>query len=110
MWCIKGVCMRVNAINGYRYHCSNRVLNHKNKNVSFDGKHDCAKFFGGLMGALGTIGAIGGTIIMTGGLAIPAIIGYGAACTAGGAIIGHQIDKGAEEYEKNKNKNDNDKK
>ena len=67
------------------------------KHPSFqNGKHECAKFFGGLAGTLGTLGAIGGTIIMTGGVAIPAVIGYGAVCTAIGTGIGHAIDKEAE--------------
>lgn len=61
-----------------------------------NGKHECAKFFGGLAGTLGTLGAIGGTIIMTGGVALPAVIAYGAGCTILGASIGHVVDKEAE--------------
>ena len=95
--------MRVNAINySPRQYTYNRNI--KQHNVSFDGKHDCAKLLGGVFGTLGTLGAVGGTIIMTGGLAIPAILGYGALSAASGVIIGHQIDKGAEKYDKNEKK------
>jgi hypothetical protein len=67
---------------------------------SFQGKHSSAKFLGGLFGALGTLGAIGGTIIMTGGVALPMVLGYGALSAGSGAILGNIIDKGAEKAEK----------
>ena len=78
---------------------------HQNQNVSFKGRHACAKAFGSVAGVLGTIGAIGGILIMTGGIgtaAIPAILGYGAVSAASGAAIGHQIDKDQPDYKKNK--------
>lgn len=69
---------------------------------TFQGKHTTAKFLGGLFGALGTIGAIGGTIIMTGGVALPMVLGYGAACAGSGAVLGHMIDKDADNDKDNK--------
>ena len=42
-------------------------------------------------GTLGTLGAIGGTIIMTGGVALPAVIAYGAGCTLIGAGVGQGV-------------------
>ena len=67
------------------------------KAISFkNGKHECAKFFGGLAGTLGTLGAVGGTIIMTGGVALLPVIVYGTGCTLIGTAIGHVVDKVAE--------------
>ena len=64
--------------------------------VNFKGKHDCAKLLCGIFGTLGTVGAIGGMLIMTGGLGaatLPWIIGYGATSAGIGAYMGHQVDK-----------------
>ena len=72
------------------------------KQPTFRGKHDTAKVLCGVFGALGTLGAIGGTIIMTGGVALPFVLGYGAACGGSGAIIGHMIDKSSPDYNKKK--------
>ena len=71
--------------------------------VSFRSKHESAKLFGIVCGVLGTAGAIGGSLIMTGGLAaIPYIIGYGALSAGIGAVGGHILDKGNNEnYKKN---------
>lgn len=68
--------------------------------VNFKGKHDFAKTLGAVFGGAGTVGAITGTLIMTGGLAaatLPFIAAYGALSGAGGVILGHQIDKDSEE-------------
>ena len=78
----------------------NFLQNKLHHQPAFQGKHSTAKFLGGVFGALGTIGAIGGTIIMTGGVALPIVLGYGAACAGSGAIIGHMVDKDAEKNDK----------
>lgn len=75
----------------------------QSSDVNFKGKHDCAKFLGGICGVLGTAGAVGGMLIMTGGLgaaALPWILGYGAASAGAGAIIGHDLDKTANKDDK----------
>ena len=104
---MKGVCiMRINPINSIGYYYS-KPTNIRQKQtpvmdnqLSFQGKHSSAKFLGGICGALGTLGAIGGTIIMTGGVALPFVLGYGAMSAGTGAILGHIIDKGAKEADK----------
>ena len=93
--------MRVNSINNYSCKHPTNIRNVKQKNVSFDGKHDCAKFLGGLFGTLDTLGAIGGTVIMTGGVALPFVIGYGALSAGSGLLLGHQMDKAADKENKN---------
>ena len=98
--------MRINPI-GANYYQFNQQRTRTaalpaNKNVSFQGKHGTAKFLGGLFGAMGTLGAIGGTIIMTGGVALPIVLGYGALSAGSGAIVGHIIDKGNPDYNKKK--------
>lgn len=95
--------MKVNPISvNYRtYRHNNRVQTNKMyQQPTFQGKHDAMKLFGGLFGALGTLGAIGGTIIMTGGVALPVVLAYGAGCAGTGAALGHILDKGAEKYDK----------
>ena len=105
--------MRVEAVNSV-YYSNKQKPNVKRfckptcssmQNVSFSGKHDCAKFFGGLFGTLGTLGAIGGTVIMTGGVALPFVLGYGALSAGSGLVIGHMMDKDGN----NKNKDDENK-
>ena len=110
--------MRVNAIkNNYQSYgmktgnmmkTNSAVISSKNSELSFQGKHTCAKVIGGLTGALGLIGSVAGVAIMTGGIglaALPAILGYSAMTTASGVWLGHQIDKdSAKEEEKEKNK------
>lgn len=79
------------------------VPEEQNPTIAFKGKHDCAKFLGGLCGVLGTAGAVGGFLIMTGGLgaaALPWIAGYGALSAGTGALIGHDIDKSAKDSDK----------
>ena len=71
--------------------------------INFKGKHDCTKFLAGICGVLGTAGAVGGMLIMTGGLGaatLPWILGYGAASAGAGAIIGHDLDKAADKNDK----------
>lgn len=65
------------------------------RQVNFEGKHDCAKFLGGVCGGLGTLGALGGIAIMTGGVSLIPTLAYGALCTGIGAAFGHAIDKSA---------------
>lgn len=70
---------------------------------SFGGKNDCAKALGGFFGILGGLGATVGLVIMTGGVALPAVLACGGACGATGAILGHQIDKDSrKDSDKNK--------
>jgi len=90
--------MRVNPVTNNYYHKSlirDKHLKVQQQHVTFEGKHSGAKILGGLFGTIAAAGAIGGSLIMSGGLALPFIIGYGAVGAAGGAMIGHQIDKGA---------------
>ena len=61
--------------------------------INFNGKHDTAKFFGGVCAGLGTLGALGGIAIMTGGISLIPTLAYGALCGGIGAIGGHIIDK-----------------
>ena len=94
--------MRVSQISVNYPNCKPRPCVKAVKQPAFQGRHDTAKVLCGVFGALGTLGAIGGTIIMTGGVALPFVIGYGAACGGSGAIIGHMIDKGNPDYNKKK--------
>lgn len=75
-------------------------INMNKKNVQFQGKHDCAKVLGGIAGGLGTLGAIGGIAIMTGGISLIPTIAYGALCGGLGAGVGHMIDKSQPDYNK----------
>ena len=60
----------------------------------FHGKHEATKVLGGLFGAVGTLGAICGTVIITGGVALPMVLGYGALSAGSGAVLGHILDSG----------------
>ena len=65
--------------------------------VQFQGKHSGLKWGAVIFGGMATLGAVGGTIIMSGGTAaIPLALAYIGLGAGSGAIIGHQIDKGAE--------------
>lgn len=67
---------------------------YKRGNVQFQGKHTCAKTLATLFGGAAAAGAIGGSILMSGGLAaIPWIAAYIGIGAGSGAIIGHSIDK-----------------
>ena len=70
--------------------------------TQFRGKHSCAKFFGGVAAGLGTLGALGGIAIMTGGISLIPTLAYGALCGGIGAAGGHIIDKAQPEYKDNK--------
>ena len=96
--------MRINPINVNYPNCKPKTTVKAHvQQPAFQGKHSTAKFLGGVFGAMGTLGAIGGTILMTGGLALPIVLGYGAACTGCGAALGHIIDKGGNpDYNKDK--------
>lgn len=92
--------MRINPVSfNYQNNYQNSSKQAKMLTVqpTFTGKHSGLKLFGGIFGTLATAGAIGGSIIMTGGLSIPFILGYGALGAASGAVIGHTIDKGVRE-------------
>ena len=69
--------------------------------VQFRGKHSGMKWGTIIFGSMAALGAVGGTLIMSGGLAaIPwaaAYIGIGA---GSGAAIGHLVEKGAEKSDK----------
>ena len=99
--------MKIQAVSFYRPKCNissnknirnslNIVTEQPRYTVEFKGKHTFAKGFAGICGGLGLLGAVGGILIMTGGLgaaALPWIAGYGAASAGAGAIVGHQLDK-----------------
>ncbi len=110
--------MRIQSISSYQIK-SNNYIKHKkvnqnytytqsqNDTVSFTSKHTFAKGFAGVFGTAGTLAAIGGMLIMTGGLgaaALPFIAGYGAVSAGIGASIGHQLDKVDKDDEDNNNK------
>ena len=69
---------------------------------TFKSKYGFTKGLAGIFGTIGTLGAIGGTVIMTGGIALPFVLGYGAACTASGAAVGYVIDTAGEDAKKDK--------
>ena len=69
---------------------------------NFRSKNQCTKFFAGVCGTLGTLGAIGGLAVMTGGVSLIPTLIYGGGCAVGGALVGHLIDKDAEENEDDK--------
>lgn len=96
--------MKINSINAnyptYRYDRSQYKHKRYHQQPTFQGKHYCTKLLGGTFGALGTLGAVGGTIIMTGGVALPFVLAYGAVCAGAGATLGHILDKGADKYDK----------
>ena len=93
--------MRVSSIcvNNYvsRTYQPKKTANHE---VNFNGKHSCAKLLGGTFAGLGTLGALGGIAIMTGGVSLIPTLIYGACCGGAGAALGHVIDRGADKYDK----------
>ena len=97
--------MRINPISVNYQSCKPKTKIQPTKvhcQPTFQGKHSTAKILGGIFGAMGTLGAIGGTIIMTGGVALPIVLGYGATCAGCGGFLGHIIDKGNPDYDKKK--------
>lgn len=95
--------MKISSIQTYnsnRNYCrsgsSKKLSASQGTSVSFGRGHEYTKALAGIFGAAGTVGAIGGILIMTGGLGaatLPFIAGYGAASAGAGAILGHQVDK-----------------
>ncbi len=81
--------MRVSPITNYQ-----RTYTCKNSQTTFKKKYPCTKFLSGIFGTMGTVGAIGGTIIMTGGIALPAVLAYGGMCALSGAGLGYAMDRG----------------
>ena len=68
--------------------------------VSFQGKHTCMKWGAAIFGSAAALGAIGGSIIMTGGLsAIPLLAAYAGLGAGTGAIIGHTVDKNSKDLD-----------
>lgn len=96
--------MRVSQISVNYSNCRPRpaVKQKMNQQPAFYGKHDCAKFFGGLCAGLGTLGALGGIAIMTGGISLIPTLAYGALCGGIGAVSGHMVDKAQPDYNKKK--------
>ena len=73
----------------------------KRNGVQFQGKNTCAKTLAALFGGAAAAGAIGGSILMSGGLAaIPWIAAYIGIGAGSGALIGHSIDKGSKQLDK----------
>ena len=65
------------------------------KRVHFQGKHSGMKWGAAIFGGAATAGVIGGTILMSGGLAvIPWALAYIGIGAGTGALIGNEIDKG----------------
>ena len=93
--------MYINPIGVANYQINRINRNVRVKNPAFQGKHDCAKFFGTLAAGLGTFGAIVGTAIMTGGVSLIPTIAYGSLCGGVGAVGGHLIDKSQNKDNKN---------
>ena len=76
-----------------------KYLNHQ---INCKSKHQCAKTFGGICAGLGTLGALGGIAIMTGGVSLVPTLIYGAFCGGIGAVGGHIIDKAQPDYNRKK--------
>ena len=105
--------MRIYPVTNYSYprYSGRQNLHMQNYNVSsvtyspsFQSKHSAKKLFTPLFGGLATAGAALGTIIMTGGVAAPFVVAYGAIGAAAGLGLGHIIDKGNKEFEENNKK------
>ena len=88
--------MRVNPINVNYQQKYTIAKKSQFSQPTFEGKHESAKALGGLFGTLATLGAIGGSLVLSGGLSLPFILGYGAIGAASGAVIGHRIDKNSD--------------
>lgn len=80
----------------------NQFQKANSRQTNFEGKHDCAKTFGVIASGLGTLGALGGIAIMTGGISLIPTLAYGALCGGIGAAGGHLIDKAQPDYNKKK--------
>ncbi len=98
--------MRVSSINPVQY--SNRVKKTQQgvSQTSFEGKHKYAKGLAAVFGSsAATAAGVGLGIIMSGGLAaIPFVIGAGAVAAAGGAALGHELDKTPDDKDNKKQK------
>lgn len=93
--------MRISPVSVYNIQSTNKnqKINHKSQ-VQFQGWKG-AKWGAAIFGTMATAGAIGGSLIMTGGLsAIPLLAAYVGIGAGSGAIIGHTIEKGAKEADK----------
>lgn len=98
--------MRVNPINSVNYLNRNNKVKQSVSQPSFEGKHTYAKGFAAVFGgSAASAAAVGLGIIMSGGLAaVPFIIGAGAVAAAGGAAIGHELDKTPDDKDNKKQK------
>lgn len=86
--------MRISPVNVNCYHKTT-------PSVKFQGKHSGLKWGATIFGSLAAVGAIGGSLIMTGGLsAIPILATYVGIGAGTGAIIGHKIDKSDKKLDK----------
>ena len=95
----KGVCvMKVYSVQPKFISVNLRNKDIKRNQPNFEGRHDCAKLFGGICAGLGTLGALGGIAIMTGGVSLIPTLAYGALCGGIGAVGGHMVDKDQPEY------------
>ena len=94
--------MRVSPINSTYMVQTKNARKTNNNTTQFKGKHSCAKVFGGIAAGLGTLGALGGIAIMTGGISLIPTLAYGALCGGIGAAGGHIIDRAQPDYNKKK--------
>ena len=102
--------MRINSINNYSYtnrgiKVKNSLSNNHTNALSFQGKRTFTKLLGGMFGATGTVGAIGGSLIMSGGILLPIVLLYGGASAVAGAVLGHMIDSPDNKKSENEEKN-----
>lgn len=101
--------MRINPV-GINY--SSRISTNKGRKlsqssyagdtVSFQKGNACKKALGMTFGTSALLGSVLGTIIMTGGVILPAVAIYTGIATAAGVAIGHEIDKADDKDDKKK--------
>ena len=100
--------MKISPISNYKFQSTNKVQkNYNNSQVQFQGLKG-AKSGAAVFGAAAALGAIGGSIIMTGGIAaVPLLATYIGIGAGSGAVLGYVLEEGAKEAEiKEKEKTD----
>ena len=93
--------MKISPVRVYNIQTNNKNQKINNQSqIQFQGLKG-AKWGAAIFGTAATIGAISGSIIMTGGIsAIPLLAAYVGIGAGSGALIGHTIEKGAKEFDK----------
>lgn len=92
--------MRISPINAYGVQSTKSIRKfNNNSQVQFQGLKG-AKSGAAVFGAAAALGAIGGSIIMTGGIAaIPLLATYIGIGAGSGAVLGYILEEGAKEAE-----------